>query len=101
MEKLIIEMPLVSECSIKKCAYNVNSGCHAKAITIGDIQNPGCDTFFPSEKHSEATKRIAGVGACKVSSCRHNKNFECTTENISVGYDQNKANCLTYSARAE
>ena len=99
MGKVIIEIPIVSKCDIKKCGYNVNNNCHAKAITVGDEMNPGCDTFFENKSHSRETKRIAGVGACKVSSCRHNNDYECTAEGVSVGFSDGKINCLTYKAK--
>jgi len=99
VEKVIIEMPMVTNCDIKKCGYNLNNNCHAKAITIGDEMNPGCDTFFEHKSHSREAKRIAGVGACKVSSCRHNNDFECTAEGVSVGFSDGKINCLTYEAK--
>jgi len=41
MKTITIETPLVSECSVTECAYNLNSDCHARAITIGDGVHPG------------------------------------------------------------
>ncbi|MGZ3693897.1 MAG: DUF1540 domain-containing protein [Bdellovibrionota bacterium] len=100
MKKITIEMPIVSKCQINQCGYNVSNNCHAKAITIGDSTNPGCDTYMNSGSHNRETRRIAGVGACKVSSCKFNEDFECSAENISVGLNGKKINCLTYSPRA-
>ena|SRR3990167_2812242 len=99
MKKVTIEMPLVSRCDVSRCGYNVNSSCHAKAITVGDYTNPGCDTFLDGSEHSKETKRIAGVGACKVVNCKYNEDFECTAENIIVGFAKKKINCLTYATR--
>lgn len=103
MEMLSIEMPTVSKCDINKCAYNAsNNGicsCHAKAITIGDGDNPGCDTYFGSADHAQNKRRVAGVGACKVAACKHNKDFECNAEKISVGFNEGKINCLTFSPK--
>jgi hypothetical protein len=96
MGNVTIEIPMVSECAIKHCGYNVNNSCHAKAITIGDGINPGCDTFFDSGKHSRETKRRAGVGACKVTACKCNEDFECTAESITVGLNKEEINCLTF-----
>lgn len=98
MEKITIEMPLVSSCTVNDCAYNVTQSCHAKAITIGDGHNPGCDTFFELSSHNKETKRIAGVGACKVSTCKYNNDYECVAVNINVGLVSNhNINCLTFS----
>lgn len=99
MGKVTIEMPMVSKCDIKNCGYNVNNNCHAKAITVGDGTNPGCDTFFENSTHNRETKRIAGVGACKVSSCQFNNDFECGADSVSVGHTDGKINCLTFKER--
>lgn len=99
MKKLTIEMPLVSSCGASQCGYNVNQSCHAKAITVGDYLNPGCDTFLDANRHSTEIKRIAGVGACKIANCRFNDDFECTAEKIVVGQAKQKINCLTYIER--
>ena len=96
MKKITLEMPLVSRCDVSKCGYNIDDHCHAKAITVGDNANPGCDTFFNASKHNKETKRIAGVRACKVSNCKHNNDFECTAETIIVGFVKQKINCLTF-----
>lgn len=96
--KMTIDMPTVAECTVMDCAYNMNSTCHAKAITIGDGVHPGCDTFFDGNTHTKRS-RIAGVGACKVSGCSHNEDFECMADRITVGFMGSTVNCLTYSAR--
>ena len=98
MKTISIEMPLVKRCDAEKCGFNKNNGCHAKAITIGDYTNPGCDTFMESPKHSEESIRIAGVGACKVIGCEYNTDFECFAESITVGPIEGKINCQTYKA---
>lgn len=99
MKKLTIEMPLVSQCDVNNCGFNVNHTCHAKAITIGDLENPGCDTFFEASRHNKETKRIAGVGACKVSACKYNNDFECNADAIAVGFSKHKINCLTFDGQ--
>lgn len=100
MQQITIEMPVVSKCQISQCGYNVNHNCHAKAITIGDSMNPGCDTYMSASSHNRETKRIAGVGACKVGTCRFNEDYECSAESISVGMNGKLINCLTYSPRS-
>lgn len=100
MAQVTNEMPVVSKCEIRNCSYNVNNNCHAKAITIGDESNPGCDTFFDTATHNRETKRMAGVGACKVSECQYNDDFECTAESISVGVAKGKINCLTFASKS-
>lgn len=96
MDKVINEMPPVSRCDVDRCTYNVNQACHAKAITIGDFNNPGCDTYFENNQHNKETKRMAGVGACKVDECQYNKDFECMAAKIVVGFKTAKINCLTF-----
>lgn len=99
MEKICIEMPVVSECAATECAYNINKDCHARAITIGDGIHPGCDTFLPSSKKAKGGGRTAGIGACKTTNCKFNEGLECMTDSISVCHVQNKVSCTTYSAR--
>jgi len=97
--KVTNEMSPVRQCGVTNCAYNVTRSCHAKAITVGDSDNPGCDTFFEHKGHNRETLRIAGVGACKVASCKFNDDFECTAESINIGRAGIGANCLTYARR--
>lgn len=99
MKTISIEMPLVKKCDVSHCGYNQNKSCHAKAITVGDYANPGCDTFLDSQNHTLEKKRIAGVGACKVSGCVHNVDFECSADNISMGSIGDKINCETFRPR--
>lgn len=97
--KMTIAMPNVSSCGADKCVYNQFHKCHARAITIGDIQRPGCDTFFTGSEHVRNVKQIAGVGACKVSACSHNQDYECTADSIEVGFAGNEVVCMTYEGR--
>ena len=97
MKKITIEMPVVSQCNANQCGYNLDNTCHAKAITIGDANNPNCDTFLEANHHNKENRRIAGVGACKVGICKFNTDFECTVGNIIVGFTGQKITCLTFS----
>lgn len=99
MKKITIDMPVVGACAVTNCAYNVNKNCHAKAITVGDSTNPGCDTFFDGSKHSRNTQITAGVGACKVSICKYNNDYECMAESIQVDKQQNQVRCMTFTQR--
>ena len=94
--KMTIDMSEVSKCSVNQCAYNLNSRCHAKAITVGDQIRPECDTFFTAASHSRDVNYKAGVGACKVSGCLFNKDYECSAGAIEVGKNSNEVRCLTY-----
>jgi hypothetical protein len=94
--KMTIDMPAVSSCEVIECAYNVESACHARAITVGDGVHPGCDTFFSNATHTREARHIAGVGACKVASCMHNSDFECMADSIAIGREKSGVGCLTY-----
>lgn len=98
MKKLSIEMPVVRRCDVKTCAYNLERGCHARAITIGDPPHPACDTFLRAARHPRGEPK-AGVGACKIASCVHNVDFECQAESIRVGLHGDHGQCETYSPR--
>lgn len=98
--KMTIDMPYVADCMVAECAYNQNNKCHARAITIGDGVNPGCDTsFLGASKHARNTKHIAGVGACKITGCNFNDDLECTAENITVDMKSGNIRCVTFAAR--
>jgi hypothetical protein len=93
-----IQMPQVSACGATECAYNRESKCHALAITVGDRNEPHCDTMVSAPEHV-SRKESAGVGACKVSSCRHNQELECNAPAIRVGLKADSVDCLTFEAR--
>lgn len=97
--RITVEMPVVAECVVAECAYNVNKGCHARAITIGDGTHPGCDTYMGSAGHTRRAQMTAGVGACKISGCKFNDDFECMADSINVGYQGTMVHCLTYFPR--
>lgn len=98
MKQLTIDMPVVTECMIDECAYNVLNQCHARAITIGDGIHPGCDTVLMVDNHTKETKRQAGVGACKVAMCKFNDDYECVADSISVGHVGNNIECMTFAS---
>lgn len=97
--KFVLEMPQVSACAVRRCAYNAEGRCHAKAITVGDGVHPGCDTFVRTDHHTHEPS-IAGVGACKVEACRHNRDLECAARRIRVEHDAGGARCATYEPGA-
>jgi len=100
MKTICIEMPLVSECMVSQCAYNVEQSCHAKAITVGDTsRHAACDTFMSESRHTREAKQTAGIGACKATACKFNDDFECSTDMIRVGMVKNEANCMTFAMR--
>lgn len=99
MKKIILEMPTVTKCMASECAYNVNTNCHARAITIGDLTHPGCDTFLGGVGHTKQARQIAGIGACKTAICKFNDDLECMADTIQVGMVKSKANCTTFTLR--
>lgn len=99
MEKICIEMPVVAACAATECAYNRDSACQARAITIGDGVHAGCDTFWKSEQHAKTSMGVAGIGACKMTGCKFNDGLECVTESIRIGRLLDRVSCTTFSAR--
>lgn len=99
MDKVTIEMPQVKMCDVQNCGFNVNKNCHAKAITIGDLINPDCDTYMDTSVHTHQNGNPAGVGACKVRDCKFNQDYECFADNIRVGRVNNEVKCLTFKKR--
>lgn len=88
----------IERCGVQNCAYNVNGECHAKAITVGDGDNPRCDTYFSGENHTHSEKKGV-VGACKVAGCIYNHDFQCNAPSIQVDEGNDPADCLTYRRR--
>ncbi|MDD2915542.1 MAG: DUF1540 domain-containing protein [Gallionella sp.] len=99
MKKICLEMPVVTKCTANECSYNVNSDCHARAITIGDSLKPGCDTFIEGSRHISQSQQTAGIGACKTAICKFNEDLECMAESIQVGKLRNEVNCMTFALR--
>lgn len=93
-----IEMPEVMQCEAKRCAYNVDSTCHARAITVGDMQKHLCDTLFALKQHTQR-KEGAGVGACRSTNCMHNEDLECQADGIDITLSGGQAICGTFAAR--
>lgn len=94
-----MKMPKVKECQVERCAYNQGKMCHALAITVGDDDEPRCDTFFENAEKGGERSGSAGVGACKVATCEHNQGFECHASAIQVGMMHDEAECLTFEPR--
>ena len=94
-----MQMPIVANCRVDDCAYNMDHCCHTGAITIGHQAYPRCDTFCHSTVKGGDMGSTAGVGACKVSICKHNKSLECLTPEIAVGYSEQEPYCLTFESR--
>lgn len=90
----MLEMPRVSECTIKGCSYN-HDGCHASAITIND--DASCATFIPLSAKGGLARVVASVGACQRAECKFNESLECTAPAVRIGAGgTHEADCLTY-----
>jgi hypothetical protein len=96
--KIAVDLPEVTECEVRRCAFNRDGLCHAQAITIGDTVAPMCDTFLVSSTHNHRQAK-GGVGACKTTHCRYNNDFACSAEAIRVSENENGAVCETYARR--
>jgi hypothetical protein len=84
------------KCEVHDCVYNMDNHCHTMAITIGDGNNPRCDTFWHSTMKGGNASDMAGVGACKVSACKYNKKFECSARGITIRYHDHEPDCMTF-----
>ena len=99
MKPIKVIMPLVVNCSARECSYNSDETCHARAITVGDGQDPRCDTFFKGDAHVQHKRKDAGVGACKVCGCEYNEDFECMADNVKIGLVSNEVKCETFECK--
>ena len=93
-----MKMAKVNKCEVSDCVYNTDNHCHALAITVGDGDDPMCDTFCQSSTKGGDADELAGVGACKVSNCKFNKQFECDAPEIIVSYHEQKPDCMTFES---
>ena len=93
----VLDMPQVHECSVGSCSYNIDSGCHAGAITISG-NHAHCGTFVEITRRG-GLDRTGLVGACHRSECRYNEMLECTAPSVRVGAGADMADCLTYEPR--
>ena len=94
-----MEMSKVIQCEVADCAYNADDMCHARAITVGDMANPRCDTYCMSSTKCSDMSCTACVGACKTAVCMFNDGLECDSSEVSVGYSENGVNCLTFAPK--
>jgi hypothetical protein len=99
----VLDLPLVSECTVAGCAHN-HDGCHAGAITVGGAAaQASCETFISLDSKGGLEAVLAHVGACQRSDCVHNSALECTADSVRVGMragsQDSMADCLTYSPR--
>ena len=97
--KQSIEMPEVMNCEASRCSYNVNAVCHARGITVGDVQQRHlCDTVWMVKEHTHR-RDGAGVGACRAANCVHNEDLECQADGIDVTLLGAQPQCGTFSVR--
>jgi hypothetical protein len=92
---------VIRQCTVSKCAYNIENQCHTPAITIGEGPDPVCDTFLCDVCVKTADKggrreTNALVGACKVEHCEHNHALECEAPEISVDVQWERPKCGTF-----
>ncbi len=91
-----IEMPEIMKCTAAECAYNHEETCHAKGITVGDMEQQLCDTMWKSSQHTGRTGP-AGVGACRSLHCAYNSDLECQADAIDVMLSGGQARCGTFT----
>lgn len=94
-----MEMAKVIRCGVNSCIYNMDHCCHTIAITVGDGDQPRCDTFWHSTLKGGYASSLAGVGSCKVSACRYNTKYECQALGITVGYCDREPFCLSFELK--
>ncbi len=94
--KKLVEMPEVMQCEADQCSYNVGRMCHARGITVGDMQQHLCDTMWKTKQHTQR-REGAGVGACRSANCIHNEDLECQADGINVTLSGGIAHCGTFA----
>jgi hypothetical protein len=92
-----MKMPMILDCNMNECAYNINEACHAMAITVGGAA-PTCDTFVRKSHKGGVLDTTGSVGACKEDKCKFNDSLECTASGIHVSIHADHAECDTFSS---
>lgn len=98
---MTIPIPIIKQCTVSECAYNLDNQCHTPAITIGEGAEPVCDTFLCDVCVKTVDKggdhrTNASVGACKVEYCEHNRSLECGAQAIVVDARKKRPECETF-----
>ncbi len=96
-KRVLVELPVVASCEKASCAYNWHRSCGARAITVGEVRAPACDTFVPSDVHCSTSDVKAGVGACKMVECKHNRDFMCEADWVRVEVHERQPVCASFS----
>ena len=86
----------VGGCNVKLCAYNSRGKCHAKAINVGGLNGPVCDTFVKSLIKCSCGNTGGEVGACMIVSCRYNECLECVSGRVQVRLNSGMPKCDTF-----
>lgn len=94
----VIGLPIVSSCSVSSCGFN-HDGCRAHAISVVSGGHAHCGTRVDTADKGGVAD-AAAVGACTRTDCVHNEDMSCTAEAIQVGASADRADCLTFEARA-
>ncbi len=93
-----MDMPKIKDCEVPECSYNMDSQCHAIAITVGDGSAAHCDTFFKIDRKGGIKGLIGGVGACKMANCRFNRDLGCSVDSgIVVSLQDGHAECISFT----
>ncbi len=95
-----MEMSKIEDCAVADCAYNRDNMCHAIGITVGDGEDPACDTFLGMSGEEAAMcvrDAEAGVGACKMVDCRFNGCLQCGAEAVNVMAGTAGPRCGTFA----
>jgi hypothetical protein len=95
-----MDMPIIQKCSVEDCAYNTDNTCHALAITVGDVVDPRCDTFYRTDHKGGVIDSTGKVGACKQELCKFNEDLECAASpGIRIAPQEGRAECITFEPR--
>ena len=99
-----IDLGLVSHCNVSNCIYNSDQQCTAGPVDITFQDNlPQCYTYTTLESEdpkASASAGVVGVGdvsQCDVIDCTFNEGQRCTAESITVTFEENTAQCATYT----
>lgn len=94
-----IDLGLVSQCNVTNCTYNQSQQCTAGAIDVSFMDKLAqCYTYTEQPVLSKQVRKGVGdVSQCDVIDCNYNEGQRCIAKTIAVTYQDDIAQCATYT----
>lgn len=91
-----VELGTVVTCAATECSFNLDEGCRAPGVAVGDV-HPRCDTYTSGSV--DLSRSEADVVSCHAVACTYNTAQTCAASGVTVGVHEAHADCLTFRPR--